>query len=90
MKAQNQRKPLQGATFRVIYEDPDCSGLDYAGHKGMVVVSGRRCCRNCSCIVANFQDRLHPKDAALFVSGELKPLNQRARKIHRIVTTRKG
>lgn len=67
----------EGARFEVIYVDPQGSGMDWQGHLGRVVTRGRRCCENCSIIVATLG---HPdnKWEVLFTRSELKPLNAEA------------
>lgn len=59
------------AMFKVVYVDPEGSGLDWSGHLG-VEFEGYRCCKNCT-IIFGTDGNFGP-----FVIGELEPLNEQA------------
>lgn len=66
------------AQFKVIKIDPEGSGMDYAGHLGMIVTDAKRCCKNCSVIFGTMGERT---DVGPFIPGELEALNEEAKQI---------
>lgn len=67
------------AQFKVIKEDPEGSGMDYAGHLGMTVTDARRCCQNCCVIFGTIRDN---GEIGPFIPGELEPLNEEAQEMN--------
>ena len=81
-----------GAEFKVVKVDPEGSGMDYAGHLGVTIYNGARCCKNCTIIFGSFAQVSYdpsqpetadndPRPIGPFVAGELAPLNEEARQI---------
>jgi hypothetical protein len=70
---------LEGAVFRVKYIDPDCSGMDWRGHLGAIIVRAKRCCKNCTIVWGN--TRGHYYEMGPFGENELEPINNEAREI---------
>jgi len=70
---------MSNASFKVVYVDPDGSGLTYSNHLGKTITNAFRCCENCTCIfgkLGNSNQEMGP-----FITGELEPLNDEARRV---------
>lgn len=64
-----------GAVFRVVYVDPNGSGMDYAGHLGAYVYNAKRCCLNCQIIFAAWEPGGDVDNGPSFATRELRPIN---------------
>ena len=77
----DQREP-SGASFRVVYSDPEGSGAEWLGLVGETITNADRCCKNCSIIFGSLGDA---SDVGPFVPGELEPLNEEARQVQALI-----
>ncbi len=64
---------MSNAKFKVILIDPEGSGMDYSGHRGLIVTNAKSCCANCNIIFGTINGI-----EIGFTPKELMPLNKEA------------